>query len=66
MEVSLKIKKQEGDKFILQDNDHNLIYWPADKLPKDIKVGETIKFSINQSSGKALLNELLKTDKKND
>jgi predicted RNA-binding protein (virulence factor B family) len=66
MEVSLKVKKQENDKFILQDDNHNLIYWPADKLPTDIKVGETIKFFINQSSAKTLLNELLKTDKTNN
>lgn len=66
MEISLKVKKYEGDKYILQDDDHNLIYWPADKLPSDIKVGETVKFSINQASGKEILNDILKTDKSSD
>lgn len=63
MEISLKLKKKEKDKYILQDSDYNLIYWPADKLPSDIKVGETIKVLINQSSGKAILNDILKSDK---
>ncbi len=66
MDISLKVKKQESDKYILQDSDHNLIYWPADKLPSDIKVGETVKFSINQASGKEILNDILKTDKSSD
>ncbi len=62
MEYYLVFKKQAEDKVILEDEKNNLIYWPKDKLPENIKEGEKIKISINQPSAKELLNEILKKE----
>ncbi len=64
MEFNLKIKKEENDKFILEDENNNLIYWPKDKIPQDLTVGDNLKISINQNSAKEILNEILTSDKK--
>ncbi len=62
MEFYLVLKKEEENKYLLEDEKKNLFYFPKDKLPKDIKAGEKIKISINQPSAKELLNEILKKD----
>jgi hypothetical protein len=60
MQVNLKIKEEDKDKFILEDDNKNLISWPKNKLPKDLKIGDNVKFYINQAPAKEILNEILK------
>ncbi len=59
----MKIKEILNAKIILEDEDHNLIYWPKDKLAEDIKINDTVNISINEKPGKEILNELLKKKK---
>lgn len=66
MEFNLKIKKENNNNFILEDDENNLITWPKNKTPNNVKIGDNLKISINQSLAKEILNELLKTTKKEE
>ncbi len=56
----LKIKEILNAKVILEDEEYNLIYWPKDKMPKNIKINDIINFSVNENISKDILNEILK------
>jgi hypothetical protein len=68
MVIELKIEKIESDKAILKSEDNDIIIWPKSKLPKDVKEGSLLAFSIrsdeekeeaNPELAKDILNEIL-------
>jgi hypothetical protein len=68
MVVELKIEKLENDKAILKSEDNDTIIWPKSKLPKDVKEGSLLAFSVrsaeepetaNPELAKDILNEIL-------
>lgn len=67
MEIKLTVETLEQDFAKLKTEDGNLINWPTNKLPKEIKLGEILTFSITDAGSKnepeklakELLNEIL-------
>ncbi|MCX6796181.1 MAG: DUF3006 family protein [Candidatus Falkowbacteria bacterium] len=73
MVIELKVEKLENDKAILKSEDNDTIVWPKSKLPKDVKEGSLLAFSIrraeekdqdNKELAKDILNEILDVNEK--
>jgi hypothetical protein len=69
MKLELFVEQINDDRITLKTADEQIIYWPTDKFPKNIKEGEVINFSINHSSSpegndlaKNILNEILDSE----
>jgi hypothetical protein len=60
------VKAIDSQQLILEDEQSNLIYWPKDKAPETITVGQILQITVNgdadgnNQSAKEILNELLK------
>lgn len=60
------VKAIDSQQLILEDEQSNLIYWPRDKAPETIAIGQILQITINDEadgnnqSAKEILNELLK------
>lgn len=66
MNYSLVIEGLSSCQATLKDKDNNLIYLPLEKLPSNLKIGQTINLQINfetanpkNINAKEILNELL-------
>ena len=61
MKFNFTINKIDDNQAVLDDGSGKIIYWPADKLPADAKVGDKMIFSIGEDddSAKNILNEIL-------
>lgn len=69
MVIELKVDRFEEEKVFLRSEDNDLIIWPKNKLPREIREGSLLAFSIksdlttdiNESgkTAKDILNELL-------
>lgn len=68
MVIELKIDRFEEEKAVLKTDENDTIIWPKSKLPRDIKEGSLLAFSIKSDSegtnensqiAKDILNELL-------
>lgn len=70
MVLELKVDRLENDKVVLKSEDNDSIIWPKSKLPKDIKEGSLLVFSVksndekegNEETAKDILNEILDVD----
>ena len=68
MVIELKIDRFEEEKAVLKTDENETILWPKSKLPREIKEGSLLAFSIKSDSestnensqiAKDILNELL-------
>lgn len=68
MEYILIVKDFNSQQVIFQDTDSNLIYWPREKAPSDLKIGDSLNFSISKKGeekkniAKEILNEIFTKD----
>ncbi len=71
MEIKLSLDRFEDDRAILKTEEGHYISWPTSLLPKDVKEGEAVSFSVhtdkekttkNKEVAKSILNEILNTE----
>lgn len=72
MIIDLTVDRIEESNAVLKTNDNKTIIWPKNKLPDDIKEGQTLVFTISTNNdnednsrqiAKDILNEILNSDK---
>lgn len=66
MKIELLVDQVNDDRVTLKTADDQVIYWPTNKLPNNLKEGSTVKFSIDDKDleekdnvAKEILNEIL-------
>lgn len=71
MQCIITIDRFENDKAILKTEDGDTSIWPKNKLPKNLKEGDIIRFTISDNNetsndkkelAKNILNEILNTE----
>lgn len=70
MLIELKVERIEEEKVVLKNEDNETIIWPKNLLPKDIKEGSLLAFTIKgneeknetEPNAKDILNEILDVD----
>jgi len=75
MIIKITIDRLENDKAVLKTVDNETIVWPKSKLPKDVREGQGLLFTVtgdikNDEQGRRLakdiLNEILNSPDSND